>query len=1027
MQLSHVFGNDFESNQEYRKMEDLCVQPYDWCGGDRDNSFSCRIWCHDKDSQRVLLRVEDYQPFCRLELPIYVEGVHIKWQLDSLRAYTEWLRKFLEHHAPTRIIYNDLEKLYLYNRRNRRPFLTCFFRSEAALLHCTAAINKKPYSISRLGLIRAKVWETGIHSVHRLVTDLKVGYGQWLKVKGQKVEEIDRISRGKTREYLVSHKDISPMPEDETFGYSTSPLAAGIDIECYSNNHKAMPNKLYIQDKVFMISYVTQILGDPTSKKKYLLVLGDSLPIEGAEIRKFDHEIALIDGLADLIQETDPSLLVGYNTYKFDYPYLDARVRLHLRDWKDCGLIVGQGTYVKTKTWKSSAYGFMTISTLEAEGRLSIDMFPIIKRDHKLDRYTLDFVSKHFLKRGKHDVSASQMFRAYRSYLDASEPDSRQTALEELRKIGDYNLEDSSLCIDLMEELKTWIALIETATVVAVPIMSIFTRGQQVRVQNQLYQYAYREGFVIDERPVEGGKFMGAYVVDPIPGRYRNVLIFDFASLYPNIIRAYNICYTTLVLDETIPDSCCHVLEWQEEEVKHRYRFIKQEYFHGILPRMCETLITARKAVRKLIGPQNSGIINEVLNQRQNALKVSANSIFGSLGVREGRLPLAEGAASITAMGRILSGKAGNYVREKYNGVIVYGDTDSIMVDLQIQDPHECKRIGEVLSVEISNQFPSPLKLEFERALAVALFIKKKKYAGVMMSTIEKSSSLKVKKIEEESFHPDYRNDDLRLWRFDITESVSGVLKERTEYIAAPRNIEMTPEQPYYSGIPLTNGVGKRLGAPDQRRILKKGIVLARRDNCIWLKEIYLAVMLNILFDKPMEETMEIINSEILRMMSRSVPFLKMSVTREIGSNYKPNSSYPLKLFSDELRRISHPIQGGDRIDYIFVRSNDPIKNTKQGYKMRLHEHFWQNYELEPLDCLHYVEKILGNPIDQIFYLGYKDQIEKIKERSKPDVRRRGKIYTYLNEKYVASTWVKMLKVKEALTREIRTRIPLKE
>ncbi len=1036
---------------------ELKVQPYDIVSSDRDGSCSVRFWTHDRESQRVLIRVEDFNPFCRLELPTFVDGRYIKWDTDSLKVYAEWIRAVMDEHVPTRIVYSELKRIYMYRPDNSRsPFLTCHFRSEEALSHFTRLINKQPYLINQLGTIKARVWETSIQTVHRLMTEIKVGYGQWLGIKAEEVPEMDRITSGSgTREYIASYKNIRPLPEEEVSGWITSPLAAAVDIECYSTNHKAMPNKLYIQDCVFMISYVTQRLGNPDTKKKYLLVLGDCPDIEGSTIIRYKHEIEMIDGLADLIKETDPSLIVGYNTYKFDYPYLDARVKMYLRDWKNCGLITDQKTFINTKTWKSSAYGFMNISTLEAEGRLSIDMFPIIKRDHKLDRYTLDFVSKHFLDRGKHDVSAKEMFRIYKAYMDYSEKvkqtsddpgllDEYQQVMKDLKKMGEYNLEDSTLCIDLMDKLKTWIALIETATVVAVTVMSIFTRGQQVRVQNQVYQYAYREGFVLDERAGNPGKFMGAFVVEPIPGKYKNILIFDFASLYPNIIRAFNICYTTLVSDDmNIPDEMCHILAWEETDDKgvvtqHRYRFIKQEHFSGILPRMCENLITARKAVRSKIGPQNDDVTNIVLDQRQGALKISANSIFGSLGVREGRMPLPEGAASITAMGRYLSGKAGDHVKEKHKGDVVYGDTDSIMVDLGIKDPHDCKTIGESLSEELSNLFPKPLKLEFERALAMALFIKKKKYAGVMMATIEKNDNPKrgplvvVDSVEKVDFHPKYQNDTLYLWKLVYQETIHGKTDRKIEYIGVPRDVSLTIDQDYFSGIPLIEEiikddkgkvVEKRLGAPHQKKILKKGVVLARRDNCIWLKEVYLKVILNILFDKSMEETMDIINTEVLRMMSRSVPFLKMSITREIGSNYKPNSSYPLKIFSDELKRMQHPIQGGDRIDYVFVRSSDPSRNEKQGYKMRLHEHFWQNYQNEPLDCLHYVEKILQNPIEQILYLGYKAEIDAIKERCTPEIRRRGKIYTYISDKYV-KTWVQLFKLKEDITTIIKTYRP---
>ena len=1092
-------------NQISKEMSDskveLTVQPYDIVSSDKDSCAQIRLWTHDRDSNRVLIRVEDYQPYIRLELPSFVDGRYVKWSIDALKVYAQWLKIVLEGHAPVKMVYSELERLYLYRERVKFPFFTCYFNSEEAVKHCTQLINKKPYSINQLGTIKARVWETTISTVHRLVTDLNIGYGQWLKIQAEEVPDIDRISSN-PREYIASYKDIVGMKEQDTKGWITRPLCGAVDIECYSSNHRAMPNRLYVEDCVFMISYITQRLGDPSTKMKYLLVLGDCPPIPGAEIRKYNNELALIDGLSDLINETDPSLIVGYNTYKFDYPYLDARIKTCLRDWKKCGLLLDEQTYVNTKSWKSSAYGFMNISTLETEGRLSIDMFPIIKRDHKLDRYTLDFVSRHFLDRGKHDVSAAQMFQYYKEYMDcvselrrnqvpqelwndrqpqdpqvssqiehypewvASLPEITQPLFQglpsdlpseilnllkryaivmaELYKIGDYNLEDSCLCIDLMEKLNTWIALIELSSIVAVTVMSIFTRGQQLRVQNQVYQYAYRDGFVIDER-AGGKKFTGAHVVDPIPGKYKNILIFDFASLYPSIIRAFNICFTTLVPDDSpITDDKCHILAWEETDKKgvvtrHRYRFIKQEYFHGILPRMCEHLTNARSAVRKQMGPQNDLVTNIVLDQRQGGLKISNNSVFGALGVTDGRLPLPEGACCITAMGRFLSGTAADHVKEKHHGNIVYGDTDSIMVDMGIEDPHQCKIIGEALSEEISALFPRPLKMEFERALAVALFIKKKKYAGVKMATIEKNDNprrgplIVVHSVDLVEAHPNYKNPNYNLWKIVYTETIHDKSKNKTSYISIPQSVIVTLEQAYFSGTPLLaedvkddNGrvIETRLGAPDEKSMLKKGIVLARRDNCIWLKKVYIKVLQHILDDKPMTETMGLIDDEIIRMMSRSVPFLQMSVTREIGSNYKPGSTYFLSVFANELRRIGHPVQGGDRIDYVYVRCSDPVRNEKQGYKMKLHEHFWQNCYNEPLDCLHYVEKILGNPIDQIFYLGYKTQIDQIMARCAPQVRRRGKVYTYITDKYVKNNWTKLLKLKEDLVTTIKTQRP---
>ena len=1063
--------------------EELNLQPYEWASSDRDGGFSLRVWSHTRkteiaDSKRVLLRIEDYEPFCRIELPSVVGGKTVKWNVEALKVYTQWLRYVLSNHTPTKITYKEMYKMYWHNvngeyQKVKYPFLVCYFQTDEAMRHCVQLINKQGYDIQQLGFIKSRVWETSISAIHRLVTDVNVGYGQWFRVQGHRVDELDKISTNPL-EYIASYKTLSAMTPEETQGWITNPLVAAVDLECYSANHRAMCNQNYATDVVFQASYILQRLGDPKSRQQYLLALGECGDIPGATVMRFDHEIRLIDGLCDLIKQTDPTLILGYNIYKFDLPYMDARMKLYMRDWKTCGLIKDQGTKIDTKTWKSSAYGFMNISTLEAEGRLCIDMFPIIKRDHKLDRYTLDFVSKHFLDRGKHDVTPKQMFENYKECCDASEAkDSERIAKarEEMARVGRYCLEDSILCIDLLEKLNIWIMLIELATIVQVTVMSIFTRGQQIRVQNQVYQFAYREDFVLDERAGSRDGFAGGAVDDPIVGKYKNLLIFDFASLYPSIIRAFNICFSTLVPPEsTIPDEMCHILAWTETDVEtgkvkyFRYRFIKQEFFHGFLPRICDHLTKERNKTRAMINPKNDVFTNVVLNQRQLGLKVSNNSIFGALGVKEGRMPLPEGARSITAMGRQLKGMAAGHVREKHQGIIVYGDTDSIMVDLNIQDPHQCVERGEALAEEFKSIFPQPLELTFERAYSIAFFIKKKKYAGVPLAIAKLSDGDCIERVP---FLPEYNNPNLILYKITMmrdgktvvnyvgvpsTIPIAGVafnMGDRADVISVPKEgplakyrvtlkqtssvlneesgitVETTNTsvvevdgRKFIAGIPLDFG-----GKPNTKELMKKGIVLARRDNCIWIREAYLRVLLAILFDKPLEHTIDIINEEIMKIMTRQVPFDKLMVTREIGSNYKPNSTYPLKLFADELRKQGHVIQGGERIDYVFVRCMEQRRNEKQGYKMRLPEHYWANCYNEPIDRLHYVEKIMKNPIDQILYLGYKAQIDASEQAHAPPIKRRGKIYTYLKHDYI-NTWVKMIKVKEDLNNMIKNYRP---
>ena len=90
------------------------------------------------------------------------------------------------------------------------------------------------------------------------------------------------------------------------------------------------------------------------------------------------------------------------------------------------------------------------------------------------------------------------------------------------------------------------------ARVTGVPINFLLKRGQQIKVVSQLLRKARRQGYIMPSEKVKNSApeigFEGAYVLDPIPGFYdQPIATLDFASLYPSIMRAHNLCYTTLV------------------------------------------------------------------------------------------------------------------------------------------------------------------------------------------------------------------------------------------------------------------------------------------------------------------------------------------------------------------------------------------------------------------------------------------------------------------------------------------------
>ena len=243
------------------------LQPYEWKSGDKDGFFSIRIWCHNRNSERVLLRIEDYKPMCRIELPSMVNGRYATWKAPALRVYANWLSYCLKHgnHSPVGITFDNYSKLYYYQGDTTYPFLVCRFESMEARKHCVNLINKRAYDIKQLGSIKATAHEGWTEGLHQMITDIKLGYGQWFSVKANKVQDIDQISVC-NEEYIALYQNIEPLPLEDTSSWMTEPVVAAIDLEVYSGNHDKFPEAVYVENVIFQISYITQRIGDISTR-----------------------------------------------------------------------------------------------------------------------------------------------------------------------------------------------------------------------------------------------------------------------------------------------------------------------------------------------------------------------------------------------------------------------------------------------------------------------------------------------------------------------------------------------------------------------------------------------------------------------------------------------------------------------------------------------------------------------------------------------------------------------------------------
>lgn len=397
-----------------------------------------------------------------------------------------------------------------------------------------------------------------------------------------------------------------------------------------------------------------------------------------------------------------------------------------------------------------------------------IDMLTVMQNEHRLSSYSLNSVSQKFLNEQKEDVHYSMITPLFRK-----DAESRQ-------RLAVYCIKDSLLPFQLMNKLKVIVNYVELARVTGVPMSYLSTRGQQVRVISQLYRKALDNDMLIPviKSAITDDKYKGATVIDPIRGFYPNPIVtLDFSSLYPSIMICHNICYSTLLR----PEQITLLKPNQYERSPTGNYFVTSQTRRGILPIILEGLLEARKKAKKEMKETEDVFQQSVLDGRQKALKIVANSVYGFTGAQVGKLPCLEISRSITAYGREMIMKTKQLVQDKYNinngynnnSIVIYGDTDSVMVNFGITDLHTAMERGREAAAYVTSCFRPPVKLEFEKVYWPYLLMSKKRYAGLFWTKEDKFDKIDTKGIET------VRRDNCPLVRLVIDTCLQKLLVER--------------------------------------------------------------------------------------------------------------------------------------------------------------------------------------------------------------------------------------------------------
>lgn len=955
-------------------MEDLKFQSYHWevyypklSGKKNFESQKLEIlaWCLTSESKSYVIRIQNFRSYLLLKLP---NGFSDEECQNLFNVFSNDYKYF----KPVSYILLEKRDLY-YDGDNFNNYMELYFDSEISRNKFHRTVNLRVIDIETKSFT-AELYEFDIKPVRQMLTKIKIKFCDWFKCdyKNSKVQSLNYYKdengveqyENETIELFCDYRTIKKITDSNLI--ITKPMIFSWDIETYSDNHKKMPNSFYSKHVITMISVITQRMDMIETRRRFLITHLDVNDFEGTDIYRCKDEIDVIYTFFDLINYINPEVILGYNIFLYDFPYVIDRLGIKNKELVNVGRLEKVETTKRDIDWDSAAYGIQKLQYISMSGRVVMDLLTIVSRDYKFRNNKLDTVAKEILGKSKHDISAPQMFQIFEALMK----EKNEHNIAEMTRVAKYCIQDSELVIELFEKLNIWVGAVELSSIAGINVFDLFTRGQQCRCLSLIYDITRDSKIALTVRENIIDKLRGALVREPKTGIHDFAITLDFKSMYPSIIIKYNMCFTTLIKEEDLQFYSkdeyhkidCEVNVEEKEDKKSKKKndtdeidltketrivsFNFSRKTKGILPILEETLINERNNVRKKQKEYTKDSVEWlVLEKRQMGLKILGNSIFGFTGTKTGRYRIPEVATSITSKGRELSQVCNDYLIEKYNASIVYGDTDSVMFTVpHVKSNKEAIEFGKKMEKEVSSLFDDPLYMEFEKAGRI-FNIKKKKYLYWIID--EQTGELKHKiKFQIEPFNKNI-----------LPQNMSWLLDEDNKYKDQTQII-------------VFENIEYKVSRIVEPILMSKGVDTARRDKCKVQTDIFTLITDQLIKKNPSNVVYDTIFDYVLKMLQRQTPFENYIIAKKIGKkNYKQKNN-SMKVFVQSLKTRGIVANPGERIEYVIIRSEE----KRVGKKMKLPEHFIE--DKDSVDIEYYIEKYICKTIEYLFNISYSHDIQ---------------------------------------------------
>jgi len=885
----------------------VVFQALTWESRDTEDEHLISIFGKTKDGKSVCVTTS-FTPYCFIKLP-----------RDVTQQRVQIIYNKIDKACPGCLMsYNTIHRKDVWGFQNNEqfPYMQLFFRNLSSRRMVSGRL-RRPLQDEH---IKLKVYESNLDPVLRLMHRTGIQSTGWLD-SGDACEPT-YLANTDIDLTCPNWKTLKPVEDPETAPF----VVASIDIECNSSTGK-FPDADIDGDACFQIAISLCTFGnDEPYEKTCLCYKQTDKDLDGCNIVSYDTEREMLEAFSVYLNEKNVDIITGWNIFGFDLEYIVKRAIVTQCNpiFFQMSKLRGYNCEIVRKKLSSSALGDNDLKLVSMPGRFIFDLFHEVKKGYKLDSYKLDNVSKLYLGDNKIDMPPKEMFARFKE----GDP-------VKLREVAEYCIKDTLLPHKLLSKLCILVNLLEMAKATWVPLCYLVERGQQIKVFSQLTKKAREMGFMVPTimyGQLQDQGYEGATVLDAQKGAYYTpITALDFEGLYPSIMMAHNLCYSSLVMDpkyENVPGVTYETFEIpvpsKEPGGKATKRTCK---FAQDVPSLLPSILLELKQFRKQAKQDmaaSSGPLKAMYNGKQLAYKISMNSVYGFTGASKGMLPCVNIASTVTTKGRSMIDETKEYVEKNFPGAKVrYGDTDSVMVEFDVGDRKGIEaveyswEIGERAAKECTELFKKPNNLELEKVYWPYFLYSKKRYAAKLW-TQGKDGKMNMDYIDVKG---------LQLVRRDNTSHVREVCKELLDVVLESSDTEPPRALALQRAIELIQG-----DVPNEKLTLSQG-----------LSDTYKVKGQGVSINSPNIKDINQAHVQVVRKMRERQP-----------------GSEP---------------QSGDRVPYILVKTDDPKakafeksedpKYAKDNNVPIDYDYYFMNKFLNPVCDL--LEPLFDDPKEEIF------------------------------------------------------------